>query len=58
MASETVTKGSKRLKLSPNSDQQRDEMEIDDDERNCTKRQGQSLDTNLDEKGIEQEKPM
>ena len=57
MASETVTKGSKRLKLSPTSDQ-RDEMEIDDDERNCTKRQGQSLDTNLDEKAVEQDKPM
>jgi len=43
MASETVSKGSKRLKLSPN----------DDDVRNCTtNEQGQSIDSTLDEKAI------
>lgn len=46
MASETVSKGSKRLKLSPN----------DDDVRICTtnedNKQGQSIDSTLDEKAI------
>lgn len=50
MASEAVSKGSKRLKLSPNSDQQ---DELDDDVRNFTTNQGQSIDTSLDEKAIE-----
>ena len=44
MASETVSKGSKRLKLSPK----------DDDVGNCTtSEQGQSIDSTLDEKAIE-----
>ena len=43
MASETVSKGTKRLKLSPN----------DDDVRNSTtNEQGQSIDSTLDEKAI------
>lgn len=44
MASETVSKGSKRLKLSPD----------DDDVRNTstTNEQGQSIDSTLDEKAI------
>lgn len=45
MASETVSKGSKRLKLSPTDD---------DDVGNCTtSEQGQSIDSTLDEKAIE-----
>ncbi|XP_078370212.1 uncharacterized protein LOC144653951 [Oculina patagonica] len=51
MESEAVLKGSKRLKLSPNSDQQ-EEMK-NDDVRCCTTNQGQSIDTSLEEKAIE-----
>lgn len=50
MASQAVSKGSKRLKLSPNSDEQ---DEIGDDVKSCTAdEQGQSIDTTLDEKTI------
>lgn len=54
MESEVVSKGSKRLKLSPNSDEQ-DEIgdEVDDLSSCTTSEQGQSIDTTLDEKTIE-----
>lgn len=52
MESEAVSKGPKRLKLSPNSDQ-KDEMQ-NEDVRSCTTtNQGQSIDTSLEEKAIE-----
>lgn len=52
MESEVVSKGSKRLKLSPNSDEQ-DEIGDDDLSSCTTSEQGQSIDTTLDEKTIE-----